>query len=308
MSVVLRQKSSLMRDAMNRILLTTLICICLTTLCFEQSAGQNINVSTPFTSTSDSYYENIGVGFGFSIPGGRGPGSRVVGLSPNGQLMPNLTFSRGIGFGRPFGGFVPGAGGAFGFRQVGNNGGGFALGLNFAKGSRRSIVSTTPSLTVQNGFGGSIYSGQIRPFVTGVVPIVGSNFATPVPNFNGRIYPAPMPIDNAVTRAINSGQLSLARNRAEEQPLTESASVDYGDAESTAIHGDASVASLKAERIRRLAAQQKAIDDKIHEAEQLAEQQEFAMARTKYREALRLVKDDVIRKDILNRIAATRNR
>jgi hypothetical protein len=59
--------------------------------------AQNINTQTPFTSVNDSYYENFGVNFGFSIPGGRGNGSRVVGYGPQGQLLPNLVFQNGSG-------------------------------------------------------------------------------------------------------------------------------------------------------------------------------------------------------------------
>ena len=55
--------------------------------------AQQVGVSTPFTSVSDSYYENHGVGFGFSLPGGRGPGSKVVGYNGFGRT-PNLRFTQ----------------------------------------------------------------------------------------------------------------------------------------------------------------------------------------------------------------------
>ncbi|MGV3486549.1 MAG: hypothetical protein ACO1RT_19180 [Planctomycetaceae bacterium] len=45
---------------------------------------------------------------------------------------------------------------------------------NFVQGSSRTISSATPSLTTMNGYPGSFFSGQVRPFVTGITPVVGS--------------------------------------------------------------------------------------------------------------------------------------
>ena len=47
------------------------------------------------------------------------------------------------------------------------------LSFQFAQGSNRSITSTAPSITTMNGYPGSITSQTIRPFVTGVTPVVG---------------------------------------------------------------------------------------------------------------------------------------
>ena len=163
------------------------------------AVAQQIFVETPNTNVSDSFFENLGVDFGFSLGGGdpNGTGSRVVGLNPFGQPLGQIVFSQG-GAGSaipPFGGFDPNSGAQTGFAVLNGNGGGFGLGLNFSQGNTRTLTSTTPGVTVQNGFGGSIFNGTVSPFVTGVVPVVGSGGV----------------IDNGTTRALNSGRLDLSR-------------------------------------------------------------------------------------------------
>jgi hypothetical protein len=165
--------------------------------------GQQIGVGTPFNSYGDSYYERMGVNFGFSFPGGRslGGGSRIVGLLPNGQLNPggNLVFGQNsFGSALPaFGGYDPQASARFGFNSIGRGGGGFSLGLEMGKGSSRTVTSSAPHMIVQNGMGGSMFSGELRPFVTGLIPINGTAVASP-------------PV-NGVTLARDSGQLDLSQ-------------------------------------------------------------------------------------------------
>lgn len=250
--------------------------------------GQNINVTTPLTSTSDSFYENFGINFGFSIPGGRGSGSRIVGLGPRGQFQPNLIFRQNLGVIPPFGGYNPAGGARFGFGRVGPNGGGFSLGMNFSKGSSRSIISTAPSLTVQNGFGGSIFSGGVRPFVTGVIPVVG----------NG-------PIDNGVTRALASGQLDLTY-RSPEVSYVPTGPTNYSNADSSALSGDSSVKKIKAARQKRLADEKQKLQKTLDEAKALVADEEFVEARMKYRQALLQTDDQVTRRRIKAWIKAAR--
>jgi len=166
--------------------------------------AQNINVSAPTTVSSGRFFANNGFSFGFSLPGGRGNGSRVVGFGRQG-ITPNLIFRNGGGGGvGPFGGSNPTSGARLGFGRAGSNGGGFSLGLNLAQGSSRQSTTTTPSLTTQNGSGGSLFSGQVRPLAAGVIPIVGQGG-----NFRTRSNFVELPsIDNAVTRALQSGQLN----------------------------------------------------------------------------------------------------
>ncbi len=256
--------------------------------------SQNINVSTPFHSFNDSFFESFGVNFGFNIPGGSGNGSRVVGLSPFGQLTPNLVFAQqGAGVIPQFGGYNPNAGGQLNF-----SGNGFSLGLNFAQGNTRSSVSNVPSMTVQNGFGGDMFSGQVRPFVTGVIPIIGANANL-----------LPPPIDNAVTRAINSGQLDLSsRTSSPEVELPQSGDVLYHNATSSATHGDSSVAAIKAERKKVLAARERELAELLAAADRLVAEQEYVLARAKFRAALRITDDATTKKVINAKIAATRGK
>ncbi len=256
--------------------------------------AQNIDVSTPFHSYNDSFFESFGVNFQFGIPGGTGSGSRVVGLSPFGQLTPNLIFAQqGAGVIPQFGGYNPNAGGQLNF-----SGNGFSLGLNFAQGNTRSSVSNVPSMTVQNGFGGDMFSGQVRPFVTGVIPIIGANANL-----------LPPPIDNAVTRAINSGQLDLSsRSASPDVELPQSSDVLYSDATSSATHGDSSVAAIKAARKNRLAARQRELAELLAAADRLVAEQEYVLARAKFRAALRIADEASTKKVINAKIAATREK
>ncbi len=75
-------------------------------------------------------------------------------------------------------------------QQITNNtssqtlGDGFAenLGFNFSQSSSRSNVSAAQSGTALNGAPSSFFSGEIRPFVTGITPIVGGypNLTSPL--------------------------------------------------------------------------------------------------------------------------------
>ncbi|MFT5302001.1 MAG: hypothetical protein ACI814_002814 [Mariniblastus sp.] len=259
--------------------------------------AQNINVGTPLTHVSDSYYENLGTRFGFSIPGGRGNGSRIVGWGPQGQFSPNIVFSQNGSGGAipPFGGYSPNA--SFGFGRIGRNGGGFSLGLNLAKGSTRTSTTVAPSLTVQNGNGGSLINGQFRPFVTGVVPVVGNSAQYGQPVF------AP---DNGVTRAMQSGQLNLATGRAPETHVASSDPVSFSNLESTASAGDFSVSSIKAERKRRIEERKQQFIAAIKEAQVLESQSKYAEARMKYQSASSLTDDKQFKAQIKLLIKATR--
>ena len=262
-------------------------------------SAQNINVTTPFQSNNGSFFENFGVGFGFSFPGGGGNGSRVVGLGPQG-LLPNVGFQRGGGGAiPPFGGFNPNGAARFGFGNQNANGGGFSLGLTLAQGSNRQSSTTAPSLTTQNGFGGSLSSGSIRPFVNGVVPVVG----------NGGFGPDATPVysyDNGVTRALQSGQLDLSGRVAPQQRYIPSEPLNYSSPTSTASTGDVSVSAIKAERARKLEAVRLRIESKIREAQKLEAEFKYAAARSKYREAILETKDKAIKKKINDLIKATR--
>jgi hypothetical protein len=176
----------------------------------------------------------------------------------------------------------------------------FSLGFNFAQGSNRSSITTAPSLTVQNGYGGSLFSGQIRPFVTGFVPVVGNQAFVP------------MSVDNAVTRALNSGQLDLR------SPAPPSASRPYSRSyqqspdnsntlPSSATRGDASVESIKAQRAGTIEARRQKLNEKLAEARSLVAQDERSLARSSFRRALTFTDDPSEKRRIKSEIEATRD-
>jgi len=118
------------------------------------AAGQQMTVSTPFHSVGDSYFENMGVGWGIR---GKGFDLRFGG--------PTLAAPQ-------FGRFNPGAGAnlGFGFRNGGPRG---FLNANWSQGWQGSCVSQVPVLTVTDGVPGYMAVGTMSPFVVGYVPVVG---------------------------------------------------------------------------------------------------------------------------------------
>jgi hypothetical protein len=104
------------------------------------ASAQQVTVGSPFHAINDSFFEQMGFGFGLAVP--------------------------------QFGGFGPGAGMSGGAQAWGRRGNA-SLFWQFGQGSRRSFVSQTPSITLTNGQPGSISDISQSPFVVGVVPIVG---------------------------------------------------------------------------------------------------------------------------------------
>ncbi len=231
--------------------------------------AQFIRVETPLTSVSDSYFERMGVDFGFNFRGGQGNGSRVVGLLPNGQLNPtgDIVFSQNsVGSAvPPFGGFDPNTQGTFGFGVL-HGGGGYSLALFGGKGSTRSSTMTAPSIVVPNGGVGSIFSGQLSPFVTGINPVLGRAELIP-PGYLDKPVENPEPT----------------------QPET------YSDPHSSAVQGELSIDEIIQ---RRLAEQSHArhqllaeIWELVNAANALSDAKRFGAARAKYSRALRKMKD-----------------
>lgn len=256
--------------------------------------GQQIGVTSPYTTTSNSWHERFGVGFGFQLPAGQGPGSRVVGWNGS-QTMPWLTFQQGGNRSAipPFGGYDPNTAARFGFGNFNQNGGGFSLGLTVSKGSNRTMTSTVPSLVVQNGQGGGIWSGQVSPFVVGVVPVTG---AMPM---------IPQPMDNAVTRAVESGQLDLSnlgQSNGDTATETTSTSYGFGNADSTATTAVMSVAAIKARKAQERAVQREQMLQLVSEADGLIAEGKYGPATTRLKRAAKLAQTDADRSLIDERI------
>ena len=110
--------------------------------------AQQVRVATPHPTVSHSFYEQFGVNWGI-----RGNG---------------WFFNFGGPVAPPFGGFDPNAGANFGFG--GPNG---FLNFTASQGSSTTFSGQTPMVTVINGGTGAFFDQTVRPFVTGVIPVVG---------------------------------------------------------------------------------------------------------------------------------------
>jgi hypothetical protein len=124
--------------------------------------AQQATVGVPFGQAGSSFFEQSGVGFGF-----RGPGFFFQ-QNSFGQALPQ------------FGGFDPAAGANFGF-AVGNGQNQGFFNFAFGQGSRSSLVSQSPSVTIGNGGFGGFSAGSWTPFVVGAVPVVGDAPGMSVP-------------------------------------------------------------------------------------------------------------------------------
>lgn len=145
----------------------------------QHGFGSQVNMGVNHHNVGFSYWESIGTNFGFSFPGSlNSRGHGVVGLNPAGQFTPGGgiyfgQFGGGGGVIPPFGGFDPNAGFRTGWSVRGPNGG-FNFGLNASQGSSTTLGGDSMSITVPNGGMGFIQSGTFRPFVTGIIPVVGA--------------------------------------------------------------------------------------------------------------------------------------
>ncbi len=125
---------------------------------------------------------------------------------------------------------------------------------------------TAPSIVVPNGGVGSIFSGQLSPFVTGINPVLGRAELIP-PGYLDKPVENPEPT----------------------QPQT------YSDPHSSAVQGELSIDEIIQ---RRLAEQSHArhqllaeIWELVNAANALSDAKRFGAARAKYSRALRKMKD-----------------
>lgn len=165
--------------------------------------AQQTTVTTPFHSTSSSFFEQIGTQWG------------VTG--------PNFNFQfGGAGMGQPpFGNPDPGAGIRSGWSW---NSGPWRADFNFiaGQGSRTGMVSQAPSITLPQGGTGYFSDTSQSPFVVGFIPVVGGApqlpFGYPMAPPTG--FGFPYPGVGAIHSGGNPRVQALLRERAEGgQPL-----------------------------------------------------------------------------------------
>lgn len=270
----------------------------------ESATAQFTRIGTPFQTNTESFYERIGVDFGFALPAGGNPnGSRIVGLNPDGSFTNNgsIRFTQGSAASAvpPFGGYDPAADATFGYARVNPNGGGYSLGFRLGQGNSRTSTVAAPSIVVPNGVPGSFSDSQLRPFVTNVVPVVGGL----PPGFFQAMYspgPAISPLDVSLSRLKeemaagriyrdDNGRFVMHGQSSPDQGVSETAPDPH---ESTATQGDLSVAEIR--RRRESAAEDQAqanqarIDEYVQSAERLAGQRKYGAAKYYYKRAARL--------------------
>lgn len=257
-------------------------------------SAQFIQVETPLQNVNDSYWERHGVDFGFSLRGGQGNGTRIVGLLPNGQLNPSgdIVFSQnGISSAVPqFGGFDPNSQASTGAGIIGPNGT-ISLGFLGGKGSTRSNTTRAPFVVVPNGGTGSVFSGQNRPFVTGINPVTGGGGGTTV-------FMPPVQLSKEQLRSLEPVP----------RPPVEEAIVTYSDPHSSAAVGDLSLAEISSMKNDQAANQNSKLRAELHklitDANDLMDQGKFGAARAKYGRAIRKIGDDVSLQTLREQISA----
>lgn len=150
--------------------------------------GQQVQITTPYHSINDSFYENFGVGW-------RG----IDRMGPNGGWFFNGP--RANSALPPFGGHDPSADSSFGFRM-----GPVGFNMLASQGSNRSHVMQAPTIVIPNGGSGYLFDGSVTPFVMGVVPVVGGGGAAISSSMS-----VPMPIAAPVTTSPLAERLERMR-------------------------------------------------------------------------------------------------
>ncbi|HMP80609.1 MAG TPA: hypothetical protein PKD54_14235 [Pirellulaceae bacterium] len=269
------------------------------------AAAQMVGVQTPWTSVGSSHFERMGVGFGFQIPGGSGPGSRIVGLGPGGQILPHIQFGQNsFASAIPgFGGYDPNASGRLGFARMGD-GLNFSMLIEMGKGNSRTLTSTAPSLVVPNGQGGYLFDGEIRPFVSGTIPVVGSALGGSLSPWERQQF-AILGSDPALTgppvRDLNSDHIV----RAVREEAAQAGSARINEL-STASRGARSVAAIRAERDAQQRQVQSQIATLLAEAVRCEETDDPVGARILIRRAISLETDPDRLRELRSRLDSLR--
>jgi hypothetical protein len=202
-----------------------LLAAAISSLCLAQQA----NISTPFNAAGSGFYEQIGVSWGLR---GNGWFANFPGPPPA----------------PPFGGFDPNANANFGFG--GPNG---FLNFTAGQGANSTFTSQAPSVTVMNGATGFFSDTVQRPFVTSVIPVVG----TPMAPFIGPHLPGGSSVLDERLRRLQSQEGAAAAASVQPPAATLPA------AGSTAERGEVGVAEIKARQAAEIAARESAVQNEV---------------------------------------------
>ncbi len=229
--------------------------------------SQDIQISTPFGRVSDSNYERVGVNWGFNFGG---PSSQMFGSFNQGSSSSAIP---------PFGGYDPNADATFGFGSLNDNGSGFSLGIRMGKGNSRTMTSNSPSVVVPNGGFGSIFDGRLRPFVTGLIPVVGEPGDIVEP-----YYPPLQPPPAAAKSWADAFDGDRDTQTVQTSGTT---SINYSNENSSALHGDLSVAEIRQQRAAALDSQKSEVEKLIADATAFELDGKYSRARSLYRKAVK---------------------
>lgn len=205
---------------------------------------------TPFNTASHSFYENIGVSWGLQ---GKGWFANFGGA--------------GGGVPAGFGGFDPNAQAnvGVGFRGQGISG---HFALTAGQGSDRTMTSTTPGVTVPNGGIGFFSDVQQRPFVMGVIPIVGEGVS---------------PVRWRLERMAEQGDSPGVGGSDSDRP--QGSGGGGSSSSSTAERGDLSVAAIKAQQAAEEEAKAAEVAELLQKAREYEAAGKTASAKIQYRRA-----------------------
>jgi hypothetical protein len=235
--------------------------------------AQQVAIETPFQNFSDSFYENIGINWNYRRSDRNGNGFFFNG--------PGATAP-------PFGMGDPGSDSRFGFsRRSGNSQ--FNLNFTAGQGSDRSNSVQSPRVMVPNGGTGFISDTSLRPFVTGIIPVVGN-----------RGFRPPMRMTSPLEQAVNTIRqnpeiLEQARREiaAEKEQAIQarrnngSLSIRASSNNSTANRGDISVAAIKAQHAAGQRSQDKELAGIIEKGRGAEGQNNLVVAIIYYQQAAR---------------------
>ncbi|MBC7852645.1 MAG: hypothetical protein IAF94_04340 [Pirellulaceae bacterium] len=216
----------------------------------DVASAQYSFIETPFNSASHSFYENIGTAWGVQ---GRGWFFNFGG--------------GGIGNPAPFGGFDPNDQANFG---TGFRGNGFSgnFRMTAGQGSDSTLTSSTPGVMVPNGGMGFFSDVQQRPFVLGVVPVVGEP-----------VSPVRWRLDRIAEQGNSPGAGGSDADRSPEGGGGGSSST------SSASRGDMSVAAIKAQQAAENEAKASEVAELIAKARELEAAGKSSSAKIHYRRA-----------------------
>ncbi|MEX0819034.1 MAG: hypothetical protein WD070_05565 [Pirellulaceae bacterium] len=230
--------------------------------------AQQVYTTVPLVSSSDSFYESFGTDWGFHHRGRNG----------------YMFFNRGgANTGIPaFGGYDPNADARFGFGTRGRNGSSY-FNAWASQGSNRTITSSAPGLMLQHGGRGFVQDVSVRPFVTGLSPVVGDRVVSPVDERLERLRqeaaaanPHTQPTDAELLLGARADQTTSTHRPTSPSPAP---------SRSSAERGDISLAEIRQQAKRAEADPQEELNHLIATAQRAEASGRIGAARIRYQQA-----------------------